>query len=516
MMTSKARHPAPRLSELLAPIVTLNESTDREISAVCVDSREVEPGAVFFARRGLIHDAGKFVGEAVRAGAVATVREGEARVAVSDAGTVEIWVPELAACAGEAAHRFYGRPSEAMRVVGVTGTNGKTSVSHFVAHGLSYGRLPDGAPVGLIGTLGYGMPGRLDPGMLTTPDVVQLHRLLAELRAQGAEQTVMEVSSHALSQRRVEGVRFDTAVFTNLSRDHLDFHGDMKSYGAAKARLFMTGDLKHAVVNMDDAFGLEILNAVPASVRVTAYTMESARKRTPVRTPAGVLRGKLERVDPSGIQMTLQSDHGKGELSVPLLGRFNAHNLLAALGVLLEEGIAFERALESLRDLPSVPGRMQRFGRGPGQPLVVVDYAHTPGALDAALRALREHCDGRLWCVFGCGGNRDEGKRAQMGAVAESLADVIVLTDDNPRNEDGDAIVQGIIEGLDEANEKSGRLLVERDRAAAIQHAVQSAESNDIVLVAGKGHETYQETLGVRSPFSDAAAVRSALEARTS
>lgn len=512
MMASRARHPKSRLGDLLAPFIVLDDNANREISAVCMDSREVEPGAVFFARRGLIHDGAKFVEEAVRAGAAAIVREGAPGVGVSDTGVVEISVPDLAACAGAAAHRFYGRPSEAMRIIGVTGTNGKTSVSHFVAHGLSHGRSTERAPVGLIGTLGYGMIRRLDPGMLTTPDVIHLHRLLAELRARGADHTVMEVSSHALSQRRVEGVRFDIAVFTNLSRDHLDFHGDMEAYGAAKARLFTTRDLRGAVVNLDDPLSVEILKTVPTGVRVIAYTVAPAHGFT-LPDPASLLRGRIETVDAQGLRLAIQSEQGEGELSVPLLGRFNAHNLLAALGVLLEEGISFERALDCLRDLPSVPGRMQRFGQGPGQPLVVVDYAHAPGALDAALRALREHCAGRIWCVFGCGGNRDEGKRAQMGAVAETLADIIVLTDDNPRHEDGDVILQGIRQGLKQAKEENGRLLIQRDRAAAIRYAVQGAGADDIVLVAGKGHETYQEILGVRRPFSDAAAVRAALEA---
>ncbi len=516
MMASTARHKAPRLSELLAPFVSVDEVSDREIRAVCVDSREVQPGAVFFARRGLTHDAGKFAADAVRAGAVAVVREGNTRVVAAESGVVEIAVPDLAACAGEAAHRFFGRPSEAMRIVGVTGTNGKTSVSHFVAHGLEKRRGSERAPVGVIGTLGYGTPGRLDPGMLTTPDVVQLHRLLADLRSRHAEHAVMEVSSHALSQGRVEGVRFDTAVFTNLSRDHLDFHGDMQAYGAAKARLFMTEGLRSAVVNVDDEFGIEILNALPEGVRVFAYGIGSGKNLGAARGPRTWLRGKTERVDPAGIELYIESDQGTGRLAVPLLGRFNAHNLLAALGVLLAQGIDFDRALDALRDLPSVPGRMQRFGGGPGQPLIVVDYAHTPGALDAALRAVREHCAGRLWCVFGCGGDRDEGKRAQMGAVAESLADVVVITDDNPRNEDGDVIVRAIRAGLRQARKENQRLVVERDRAVAIRHAVQNAAANDIVLVAGKGHETYQEILGVRRPFSDAAAVRTALEMRPS
>ena len=516
MMASTARHRAPRLSELLAPFVSLDEVSDREILAVCADSREVQPGAVFFARRGLTHDGGKFAADAIRAGAVAVVRQGDTRIVAAESGAVEISVPDFAACAGEAAHRFFGRPSETVRVVGVTGTNGKTSVSHFVAHGLEQRRGSGRVPVGVIGTLGYGTPGRLDPGVLTTPDVVQLHRLLADLRSQHAEHAVMEVSSHALSQGRVAGVRFDTAVFTNLSRDHLDFHGDMRAYGAAKARLFMTEGLRSAVVNVDDEFGIEILNALPKGVRVIAYGMGLGKELGTARARQTTLRGNIERVDPAGIELGIESDQGAGRLAVPLLGRFNAHNLLAALGVLLAQGIDFDRALDALRDLPSVPGRMQRFGGGPGEPLIVVDYAHTPGALDAALQAVREHCAGRLWCVFGCGGDRDEGKRAQMGAVAEALADVVVITDDNPRNENGDVIVRAIRAGLKLASEENQRLVVERDRAVAIRHAVQNAAANDIVLVAGKGHETYQEVHGVRRPFSDAAAVRAALETRPS
>lgn len=516
MMAPAPRHSAVRLSELLDTFVVIDGAKDLEVSGISMDSRQVTPGTVFFARRGMTQDAAHFIGDAVDAGAVAIVRQGNSRVGTGEAGVLEILVQDLDACAGEAAHRFYARPSEVMRVIGITGTNGKTSVSHFIAHGLSVGRPSPSAPVGVIGTLGYGTLSKLDPGVLTTPDVVHLHRLLADLRAQGADHAVMEVSSHALSQGRVEGVRFDTAVLTNLSRDHLDFHRDMGSYAAAKARLFDARDLRHAVVNLDDEFGRDLLSVIPGGVGVTAYTMEPEATPTAKRQPDKVLRGKLERVGPEGIHLAVETAREKGKLSVPLLGRFNAHNLLAALGVLIEQGIGFERALQALRDLPSVPGRMQRFGHGSGEPLVVVDYAHTPGALEAALRALREHCNARLWCVFGCGGDRDEGKRPQMGAVAESLADLIVLTDDNPRNEDGGAIIEGILKGLKQANPQSGRLFVERDRAAAIRYAIQSAGENDIVLVAGKGHETYQESLGVRRPFSDAAAVRAALEARRS
>jgi UDP-N-acetylmuramoyl-L-alanyl-D-glutamate--2,6-diaminopimelate ligase len=512
MMTAERRHGEIRLSELLFADAVLEGGFDREVSAVAVDSREVERGTVFFARRGLTHDATAFIDDALRAGASAIVREGAAAVRLLEGGVPEIHVPDVAASAGQAAHRFYGRPSESMRVIGITGTNGKTSVSHFIAHALGPELQAHGGAVGVIGTLGYGRPGALEPGQLTTPDVVNLHRRLAGFQAQGIGDVVMEVSSHALSQGRTEGVRFDTGVFTNLSRDHLDFHGDMQAYAESKGRLFRTAGLGNAVINADDEFGRQLLSACCDDLDVIAYTLVEAD----TRAPYPVLRGRLERADEAGIRVLIESQFGNGALSVALLGRFNAHNLLAAVGALLCSGMEFKHVLDLLSDVPVVPGRMQRFGGVEETPLVVVDYAHTPDALSAALLALRDHCNGRLWCVFGCGGDRDEGKRPQMGAVADELADVLVLTDDNPRSEDGAKIIAGIMHGVARKATAGNGLVIERDRAAAISFAVADAGVNDVVLVAGKGHETYQEAMGVRSPFSDAAAVRSALEARRS
>jgi UDP-N-acetylmuramoyl-L-alanyl-D-glutamate--2,6-diaminopimelate ligase len=512
MMTAERRHGEIHLSELLFADAVLEGGLDREVSGVAVDSREVERGTAFFARRGLTHDAAAFIDDALRAGASAIVREGESVVRLLEGGVPEIHVADVAASAGEAAHRFYGRPSESMRVIGITGTNGKTSVSHFIAHALGPELQAHGGAIGVIGTLGCGRPGALEPGQLTTPDVVNLHRELAGFQAQGIGDVVMEVSSHALSQGRTEGVRFDTGVFTNLSRDHLDFHGDMQAYAESKGRLFCSAGISNAVINADDEFGRQLLSAYRDDLNVIAYTLAEAD----ARAPYPVLKGRLERADEAGIRVLIESQFGNGALSVALLGRFNAHNLLAAAGALLCGGMEFKQVLDLLSDVPVVPGRMQRFGGVEEAPLVVVDYAHTPDALSAALLALRDHCNGRLWCVFGCGGDRDEGKRSQMGAIADELADVLVLTDDNPRSEDGAKIIAGIMHGVARKATAGNGLFIEQDRAAAISFAVADAGINDVVLVAGKGHETYQETMGARSPFSDAAAVRSALETRRS
>jgi UDP-N-acetylmuramoyl-L-alanyl-D-glutamate--2,6-diaminopimelate ligase len=286
----------------------------------------------------------------------------------------------------------------------------------------------------------------------------------------------------------------------------------MQAYAESKGRLFCSAGISNAVINADDEFGRQLLSAYRDDLNVIAYTLAEAD----ARAPYPVLKGRLERADEAGIRVLIESQFGNGALSVALLGRFNAHNLLAAAGALLCGGMEFKQVLDLLSDVPVVPGRMQRFGGVEEAPLVVVDYAHTPDALSAALLALRDHCNGRLWCVFGCGGDRDEGKRSQMGAIADELADVLVLTDDNPRSEDGAKIIAGIMHGVARKATAGNGLFIEQDRAAAISFAVADAGINDVVLVAGKGHETYQETMGARSPFSDAAAVRSALETRRS
>jgi UDP-N-acetylmuramoyl-L-alanyl-D-glutamate--2,6-diaminopimelate ligase len=352
--------------------------------------------------------------------------------------------------------------------------------------------------------------GALRAGVLTTPDTLSVHALLAEIADAGAEHAVMEVSSHGLAQGRVAAVEFNVGVFTNLSRDHLDFHADMHEYGEAKRQLFAVPTLSAAVVNADDEFGRELIRRMPETVQTFAYGLqfdprELGEKVTPVcgRVVAAHRYSLTLEVNSSGVQ---------AEFSAPLLGRFNALNLLAALGSLLACGVSLDVAAVALRNVPPVPGRMESFGGTDTEPLVVVDYSHTPDSLRTALGALREQSTGRLWCVFGCGGDRDTGKRAQMAAAAAELSDQMIITDDNPRTEDGDQIVADIVLGVPEQTE----FQIVRDRLQAITQAVQSAAPRDTVLVAGKGHEPYQEINGLRRPFSDTASVRLALRGRHS
>ncbi len=474
------------------------------IRALRGDSREVGAGDLFFARAGSRVDGRGFIDAACAAGAAAVVFEGEESPQRHPSGAWLIPVADLPECMGRAAARFHAHPSRSLRVVGVTGTNGKTSVSHFVARAMT--RLSgDASRCEVLGTLGYGSLDHLEPSSLTTPDSINVHRQLAEMKGNGAQQVVMEVSSHALHQGRVAGVRFNTAVFTNLSRDHLDYHGDMEAYGQSKRRLFETRDLVFAVINLDDAFGRRLLSAVPESVRLICHRLAGNGK--PEAAPGYRSRleivGRLELLGASGLEIVVHTPWGGGVIRSPLLGRFNAENLLAALSVLLTLDVPLEAACRALSSVEPVTGRMQCLGGTERRPLVVIDYAHTPVALEGVLRALRDQSRGRLWCVFGCGGERDRGKRPQMGAVASALADSLVITDDNPRSEDGWRIIEEIREGVSD----SRPVRIERDRRSALRFAVEHAASEDVVLVAGKGHETWQEADGVCRPFSDEAEV---------
>jgi UDP-N-acetylmuramoyl-L-alanyl-D-glutamate--2,6-diaminopimelate ligase len=473
------------------------------VTGLAMDSRGVAPGSLFLACRGTRRHGMSFADAAARAGAAAIAAEPDAewpteRLAAmaSRLGVPVVPVADLSAQASAIAGRFHGEPSARLRVVGVTGTNGKTSVTQFLARALA----PEG-PCAVVGTLGIGFADALQPATHTTPDAVSAQAALAELAAAGARAVAMEVSSHALHQHRVAAVRFDTAVFTNLTRDHLDYHGTMEAYADAKARLFRGSGLRHAVINTDDPVGLALYGETRERVPVVAYGLGGA--------PAHAARHVVaERVvaDVAGLRLHVRSSWGEGEIASPLLGRFNAANLLAVLGVLLAGGVAFDDALGRLAALSTVPGRMERLGGG-ARPLAVVDYAHTPDALAQALGAVREHCAGTLWCVFGCGGERDRGKRPLMGEVAETLADRVVVTDDNPRGEDGATIVADILAGIG----APARVLVERDRARAIALAVSGAAPGDVILVAGKGHEDTQQIGDRRLPFSDRGAVLRAL-----
>jgi UDP-N-acetylmuramoyl-L-alanyl-D-glutamate--2,6-diaminopimelate ligase len=483
------------LDQLLAGITVADEVRGMPVRGLALDSRRVRPGEVFVALRGGTRHGIEFVEQAWAHGAVAVLAEGPPLPSAPSARMGPIlWIDELRTRIGEIAARFYGRPSAAMRVIGVTGTNGKTSVVQLLAAAL--GEL--GARAATIGTLGAGLVGALVPGERTTPDAIEVQRLLAEFRAAGASHVAMEVSSHALDQGRVNGVDFAVAVFTNLTRDHLDYHGSLAAYGAAKAKLFAWPNLPTAVINSDDPFGRALVTTLPQAVERLRYAIDDATAE---------IRASAVHGDDTGLRFHLATPWGAGEVAAALLGRFNVYNLLAVAGTLGALGYPIARIREALAALPPVAGRMQRLGGG-RVPLVVIDYAHTPDALEQALTAARRHARGHLTCVFGCGGERDRGKRPLMGAIAERLADAVIITDDNPRAEDGDAIVAEILAGI----EQRARVRVERDRAAAIRAAIRAAHPGDVVLIAGKGHEPYQEIAGVRHPFDDAEIAQRALQ----
>lgn len=466
------------------------------------DSRNVRAGDAFVAIGPVDNSASSwhglgFVEQARARGAVAILFEPPAPDTLP-APADAIAVPGLRARLGALADTFYGHPSQQMTMVGVTGTNGKTSTVQLLSQAWHL----RGTVSASIGTLGAGLYGQLRPTGFTTPLVLELHALLAQLHDAGAQAIAMEVSSHALAQTRVDGVHFDVAVFTNLSRDHLDYHGDMQRYGAAKARLFQRPGLKAAVINLDDGFGATLAGTLAQDVQLVGVSAHGA---------AGArVQAREVVLDSAGIGFELVIGATTHPVRSPLLGRFNVDNLLAVAGVLLATGDAPAQIARTLSQLQPIHGRMNRLGGVDGQPLVVIDYAHTPDALEQALTSLRAHVAGRLICVFGCGGQRDAGKRPQMARIAQDHADVVIVTDDNPRHEDGEAIVADILAGFSD----DAVYAVQRDRAAAIARAIGQARAGDIVLIAGKGHEPYQDIGGVKQPFDDTVQARIALQAR--
>jgi UDP-N-acetylmuramoyl-L-alanyl-D-glutamate--2,6-diaminopimelate ligase len=486
-----------RLDHLLQGIAETKAIGPVVVSGLALDSRKVQRGDAFFALRGTRGHGIEFVQGAVQRGASVVLAETPAPVDLKDPGVPVLWIDGLHAFVGEIASRFFGRPSEAMRVVGITGTNGKTSTVQLLAQALEH----LGHRAATIGTLGAGLHGQLREGERTTPDAIAVQQLFAEFRRDGASHVAMEVSSHALEQGRVAATAFEVAAFTNLTRDHLDYHGSMEAYGAAKAKLFVWPGLKAAAINIDDAFGRELASKLPASVR--AWRLSSLGDEQADIVASDIITSA------EGVAFTLRAPWGEKQIRSRLLGRFNVANLLAVIGCLAALGESFERIVRAIEALEPVNGRMNRIGGLHGLPLVVVDYAHTPDALEQALKALRAHCEARLICVFGCGGERDAGKRPQMGEIAERLADVAIVTDDNPRGEDGDAIVAQILGGM--AQPQAATVL--RDREAAIRAALNMARTGDVVLIAGKGHETYQESAGGKRAFDDMAVARAALEA---
>jgi UDP-N-acetylmuramyl-tripeptide synthetase len=465
---------------------------------ITADSRRVEPGVAFAAYPGMHTDGRRFVPDAIARGAAAVLWEAQSFSWDAKWRAPNLGVEGLQARLGSIADFIHGGPSKALWMTGVTGTNGKTSCALWIAQALD----ACGRRAAVLGTLGNGLIGALAPATHTTPDVTVLHELLKQFVEAGAKAVAMEVSSHGLDQGRVNGAKFDVALFTNLTRDHLDYHKTMAAYGAAKAKLFTWPGLRTAVINADDAFGQSLIDAARArGQRILTYGFASAD-----------IAATVERMDRRGIALDVSTPWGRAQLAAPMVGAFNAQNLLGVLGVLLASDVPLADAVAALGRLVPPPGRMQRLG-GDDKPLVVVDYAHTPDALEKVLLALQPAVTegGELVCVFGCGGDRDPGKRPEMGRVAAAMATRIVVTSDNPRSEDPAEIAGAVVRGIREAGHR--RWTIEGDRAAAIRGAIAEARTGDVVLIAGKGHETYQERVGVRTPFSDAAEAGAALAA---
>ena len=495
------------LLELLSGLATVPDPAHQAVNVVVtgiqLDSRMLRKGDLFLACFGRNHDAREFIGEAIKAGVTAVLAEtgGQWQGTQIIDGIAVIAVDNLSAKLSEIAARFYGHPSLRLSVIGITGTNGKTSCSQFIAQALAN----SGFSCGTIGTLGYGVYGKLQETQLTTPDPVFTQMALAEMVQGGIDPVVMEVSSVGLHQKRVKAVKFDTAIFTNLTRDHLDYHESMEAYGNNKKKLFTSESLSRAIINLDDPYALSVINAIAPSVEMCTYSIKNS---------AATVYAESLTLTRQGFEARVVTPIGAGVIKGKLFGYFNVSNLLAVISVLVsylpkKKELDIEQLCELVSGLSPVDGRMQIVG-DTAEITALVDYAHTPDGLRSALKGLRDHFSGNIWCVFGCGGNRDKGKRPIMGEIAEAFADKVIIADDNPRNEEGDKIVEHIQSGM----KSPEQTVVLRDREKAIAYAIGNAEPGDVVLVAGKGHETYQDVGGSRLIFSDANQVRLALQAR--
>jgi len=466
-------------------------------SGVADDSRQVVPGDLFLAYPGDLADGRRYIADALQRGAIAVLWQPGENFAWNPALTASnLSVDALRALAGPLAHAVYGHPSEGLSLIAITGTNGKTTISQCIAQ--AYPK-----PCAIIGTLGAGFPNALEETGFTTPEATTLMRYLARFREQGAAACALEASSIGIEEGRMNGARVDVAVFTNFTRDHLDYHGSMEAYSAAKEKLFIWPRLRTAIINLDDDLGLKLMRETTA-MRVLGYGIGDEKRTFPALVRAENL------IDtPFGQRFTLVLPNGRAAVDTALLGRYNISNLLAVAAVLHDAGVQPAEVARRLSELTPPPGRMERVG-GLGEPLVVIDYAHTPDALENALGALRDVTKprgGSLVVVFGCGGDRDKGKRAQMGALAAANADRALVTSDNPRSEVPQTIIDDIVSGMSHAE-------IEVDRAAAIRRAILEADERDVILLAGKGHESYQEIAGVRYPFSDVEQAQAALMLR--
>ncbi len=472
------------LSSLLHQIADISSGTDCEITSITLDSRAVTSGCLFVALKGTQQHGLTYAKVAQAQGAVAVIWESDEIVSIENLTIPLFEIAGLRDHLGLIADRFYGSPSQSLSVVGITGTDGKTSVSHFIAQALEQ--------CAVIGTLGVGTLDNLQKATHTTPDVLHVHQHLQEMKNQGVEAIAMEVSSHALDQGRVANVAFDVAVLTNLSRDHLDYHKTIEAYADAKEKLFHWDGLKAVVLNLDDAFGYKLSTRTK---NVIGYGIGKVENY-----PEGSLVAENAKLTSQGVSAQVHYGNEQGELSVAVLGRFNLSNLLAALGAMIGLGLPLQDAIAKLNKVQTVAGRMEKVAHSEmSDVLTVVDYAHTPNALGTILKALREHTKNNLICVFGCGGDRDTGKRPLMATVAEQCADVVIVTDDNPRTENPQKIMQDIVAGF----EKPELVTVEHDRASAIKHALKQAKAGDAVLIAGKGHENVQILATGSVPFSD-------------
>ncbi len=482
------------LAHLLEGLAMAPEIAVRGIAS---DSRKLEPGFLFLACKGISGHGLDYLDRAYAAGVCAVAWDSSTADAPADVGVPLIPVDKLGDKLGEIANRFYNHPSKALKTVGITGTNGKTTVAWLLAQCMSL--LNDRCAY--LGTLGYGVDELQGDSDMTTPAAIEMHERLAGFLEQGASHAAIEVSSHALSQHRIDGVCFDAVLFTNLTRDHLDYHGDMRSYFEAKARLFLDYDVKARIVNLDSEFGAELAARCGQQVITVSTNFDRVANGRPYLFVRSVV------ATPAGSDIAFTSSWGDGRFKLPMPGNYNVANAAIVLAYLLHKGFDLQQACEAFEFVGAPPGRMQSVTAG--RPAIYVDYAHTPDAIESALRALRPHCRGKLWCVFGCGGDRDRGKRPLMGRLAERLADKIVITSDNPRTENPASIIDDIVAGLSRADDA----IVIEERAAAIAFAIANAGAADAILVAGKGHENYQEIGGRRLPFSDFAVALAASEA---
>ena len=474
-----------KLSELLTGLTCVKH--DVEVSHIALDSREITVGGAFFAVAGTTQHGLLYAEQVRRQGAVAIVydpaQQGRS-LAKNIAGLPLIAIDNLTEKLGSIAARFYAWPTQHLHIIGITGTNGKTSCSQFLAQAMDN--------CGVIGTLGWGRYTDLNSTLNTTPDAFALQKIFAHFYQHGLQNVAMEVSSHGLEQGRVNALTFRGAIFNNLSRDHLDYHGNMENYFQSKLCLLKWPGLSFVVVNLDDAYAERVIAAVADGVRVISYSLQGREHDHNSSITATNISYTL-----AGIACDVDWQGQQARLQAGLLGDFNLQNILAVLAVLLEAGSSLSASLSAIQSIKPVIGRMECF-TGIGKPLVVVDYAHTPDALDKVLSTLRQHCTAQLSVVFGCGGDRDKGKRKEMGVIAKRLADQLIVTDDNPRFEDGQAIIKQIVDDLN-----MDKVSVINSRKAAIEKGISISSERDILLVTGKGHEDYQEIKGVKYPFSD-------------